>query len=87
MVGRKIQQLKDVIRELKEREKNPPKKVSRMDPYNTYDLGLCKEELEQAISRMQEFTQTSAKHAEDERTAQINQRSLQKRIQDVNAKK
>ena len=85
--GQKIQQLKAVIHELKEREKNPPKKISRMDPYNTYDLNLCKEELDQAIGRMQEFTQIASKHADDERTAQIDQRNIQRRIKDANTKK
>jgi hypothetical protein len=84
--GQKVQQLKAVIHELKERKKNPPKKISRMDPYNTYNLDLCKEELTQAMDRMQEFTQTAAKHAEGERTAQITQRDLQKRLKDVNAR-
>ena len=85
--GQKIQQLKTVIQELKNREKNPPQKISRMDPYNTYDLGLCEEELTQAIDRMQEFTQTAAEHATGERAAQVKQRDLQRRIKDVHAKK
>lgn len=85
--AQKIQQFKEVIRELKRRKKNPPKKVSRMDPYNTYDLGMCEEELAQSIQRRQEFIQAIADHTEGEKTAQRKQKMIQKRLAEINKKK
>jgi len=81
--GQKVQQLREVISELKRREKDPPKKISRMDPYATYDIDLCKEELKQAQDRMQEFNHTAASHTEGIKAARIKQREVRQKLNEI----
>ena len=61
---KKATDLTMVIMTLEDRKKDPPKKVSRMDPYATYDLDMCLEERDQYVERSKEYTVTAGEITE-----------------------
>lgn len=58
----KGQQFVVVLQQLKDRKRNPPAKVSRMDPLSEYDVDKVKDELEMIKARAQNFSDLSAKY-------------------------
>lgn len=80
---KKALNLQDVIFKLKERQKNPPKKVSRMDPLNFYELETCEEELKTYMDRAKEmqekadmYANEAQKHRNESQKIQIKIRRL-----------
>jgi len=83
--GGKIRTLNDVLFQLKERKRNPPVKVSRMDPLGEYNVDMIHKEIQQAKERQIEFANKASKEetlavAEDGKTMK-----LQKDIRELNA--
>ena len=83
----KARQLQDVIFQIKEREKNPPAKVSRMDPLAHYDLEDCQEQLKTLKERAVElqamsddFTQKANENRNEAQKLQIDIREAQKKL-------
>lgn len=82
----KAANLRNVIFELKERKKNPPKKVSRMDPYNTYDLEACEKEMKLYKDRAIEMDQTAADQTKKREELQVEMVDVQSRIRRGNVR-
>jgi hypothetical protein len=78
--------LRNVIFELKERKKNPPAKVSRMDPYNTYDLEACEAELQGYKDRSVEMDSLAAQQLEKRDKLQLEMIDVQSRIRRGNVR-
>jgi len=53
--NKKAVALQRTIKEVEKYRENPPEKVSRMDPYMTYDLDACENELQTYLTRCDEF--------------------------------
>lgn len=82
----KARQLQDVIFQIRERRKNPPVKISRMDPLNQYVLEDCEKELkkfkERAVelqSMADDFLQKATKNRNEANKLQIRIREFNKK--------
>ena len=83
----KARQFQDILFQLKEREKNPPAKVSRMDPLSEYDAVKIKEELEIYKKRAVELQEESDQHAESAKKHRVEAEQLQRKIHELRNKK
>ena len=80
----KAGRLNDVLFQLKDRKRNPPAQVRRMDPLAEYDVDMVKEELELAKARSINFQTMSDGFIEEAERADRNAAVLQNRIQALN---
>jgi hypothetical protein len=80
----KIRKLNTVLFQLKERERNPPEKISRMDPLGEYNLDMINEEIALAKARTKEFSDRASSR-ETEASAEDNKAvRLQREIRELN---
>lgn len=82
----KARQLQDVIFQIKEREKNPPAKVSRMDPLSHYDLEDCEKQLKVFKDRAVELQAKSDEFLQKANENRNEANKLQIRIREANKK-
>jgi len=82
----KAQQIQDAIFQLKERKKNPPAKVSRMDPLNEYSLEACETQLAELKKNSVELQKTSDEHAQEAMRQRNEAERLQRLIREANDK-
>ena len=83
---KKVRRFKALLKKLENRKKNPPEKVSRMDPLASYNETLILEELSQSKQRSKDFANMASKKKtmaikEDSRVLE-----LQKEIRELNNK-
>jgi hypothetical protein len=84
----KALQIQQVIFELEERKRaKAPRRPSRMDPLNTYDLDTCKEELRQIKARNVEFNDKANECLADVKRFQREADRYQKLIREAHAKR
>lgn len=83
---RKAQQIQDIIFQLKEREKNPVEKVSRMDPLNDYDLEACENQLKDLKENSEELQKKSDEYSQEANGHRQDIVKLQKLIREAHAK-
>lgn len=80
----KARQIKDVIFQIKEREKNPPVKVSRMDPLREYDLEDCENQLKIFKDRAVELQAKADEYFQKATENRNEANKLQIRIREAN---
>jgi len=83
----KAMQIQNVIFQLKEQEVGGIKSTSRMDPLNTYDLDMCKEQLDNLKESALEFQKIAMDHADKASKARNEAELLQRKIRKLNATK
>ena len=76
----KAQQLQGVLFQIKERQKNPPTKVSRMDPLAEYDLESCEKQFEELKKTAQKMQEIADEHFSNAENARREADSLQRKI-------
>jgi uncharacterized membrane protein YgaE (UPF0421/DUF939 family) len=80
----KAKNLKRVLVQLKEREKNPPTKVSRMDPLAEYNKEAVEQEIDQAMQRCREFAEMANDRETDASQEDQKAIALQRDIRELN---
>ncbi len=93
--ARKIQECRNALMMLREREREdrkqakaglPPIQRSRMDPLATYDRDLIEQEIEMLVARQGNLQDIADGHTEKAKAAKIEIPQLRKAIDEANAK-
>lgn len=82
----KAKQLQNVIFQIKERAKNPPQKISRMDPLSHYNLQDCELELSKFKARAVELQQMADDFFQKATENRNESQKLQIKIREANKK-
>jgi hypothetical protein len=81
----KVQQLRNLILQVREYQRNPPERRRRMEPLADHNLQTLKEEMEEARRRMVEFQATSDEQAREASRRHEETIKLQGEISRVNS--
>lgn len=79
----KIRDYNNILFQLKERKRNPPARVRRMDPLNEYDEEAVKEEVEMIKARHANFSTMAAEFKNAAEKARRDASGYQRRLQDL----
>ena len=79
----KVQQLNNILFQLKERRRNPPAKLRRMDPLNEYEEEAVKAEIAMLKKRGAKFADMAAKFRADAEKHRRSADDYQRRLRDL----